>query len=93
MTDKERLQQLELIVSEMIIKQDRTLEEISDLKTRSVKVENKLDTQNTSLLQIAKGVIQQSDNIEYVINKQSQTEEKLTDIQQTLKLILAKLDK
>jgi Mg2+ and Co2+ transporter CorA len=93
MTDKERLQQLELIVSEMIIKQDRTLEEISDLKTRVVKVENKLDTQNTSLLQIAKGVIQQSDNIEYLINKQSQTEEKLTDIQQTLKLILAKLDK
>lgn len=93
MTDKERLQQLELIVSEMIIKQDRTLEEISDLKTRVVKVENKLDTQNTSLLQIAKGIIQQSDNIEYLINKQSQTDEKLTDIQQTLKLILAKLDK
>lgn len=42
---------------------------------------------------IAKGVIQQSDNIEYLINKQSQTEEKLTDIQQTLKLILSKLDK
>lgn len=93
MTDKERLQQLELIVSEMIIKQDRTLEEISDLKTRVVKVENKLDTQNTSLLQIAKGVIQQSDNIEYLINRQSQTEEKLTDIQQVLKLILSKLDK
>ena len=74
MTDKERLQQLELIVSEMIIKQDRTLEEISDLKTRVVKVENKLDTQNTSLLQIAKGIIQQSDNIEYLINKQSQTD-------------------
>lgn len=93
MTDKERLQQLELIVSEIIIKQDRTLEEISDLKTKVVRVENKLDSQNTTLLQITKAVIQQSDNIEYLINKQSQTDEKLTGIQETLKVILSKFDK
>lgn len=92
MTEKERLQQLELVVAEIIIKQDRTLEEISDLKTRVVKVENKLDSQGTTLLQIAKAVVQQSDTLEYLLKKQVETDEKLNGIQSDVKLILSKLD-
>jgi DNA-binding ferritin-like protein len=78
MTDKERLEQLELLVAELLQKVDRTSERI-------VKVENKQDSMSTAIGQLAILMARQSENTEYVLRETIAIRDEMKEMKSELK--------
>ena len=80
MTDKERLEQLEILMAELLQKQDRNSEEIGDILVKMIRLENKQDSITSNVLQIVKLVVNESDYIESLLKENISIKETLKEV-------------
>ena len=87
MTDRERLDQLEILLAELLQKQDRNSEEvanikadIADLSAKIVRMENKQDSLSSGVSQLTKLMIRQSENITFLLNENISLKEDLKEL-------------
>jgi len=93
MPEKERIEHLEVMFSEMLLKQDRMTADIATVKADIAVVKSDVSTIRTTQLQTMQLVVKKSDNVSVFLEKQVEINTKLDQVQQMLQLILAKLSK
>lgn len=93
MTDRQRIEQLELLIAEFAIKQD---EHTAILEEHSAKIE-RISLQIKRLEELTKiclkGIQQNSDDIQFLLKKQTEFEEKLNELNSKIDALGVRMDK